>query len=1154
MSGLPFPLPDGLPTGADSGPPVVTEDVGVADSVITNFKSETVTEDVGVTDPVTVEHATATDSQTSRVAVQALIQGIPDAQTSRVAVQALIQGIPTAQTSRVVVEALIEVLPIGRIADPVGVTDTVSFDLQVSDVTETVTDAVGVTDATPRIALRERTVTDAVGVIDAVAQAEENVEASVEPVGVTDDTLSVLDIARTVTDDVGVTDDTAHVGVGTQVVTDDVDVTDATAQVAAITQTITDDVDVSDATSRLAPAERTVTEDVDVTDSTLRVADVERTVTDPVGVTDDTTDIHNEAGTVTINDPVAVLDQVLTAQSLVRSDSVGVTDNVLVLLGKPVIDGVGVTDSVLVKQDKEAVEAVVVADDTQRIATFTRTSTESVAVQDQTQSDEQNAEQPVESVGVTDQTSRIVTFERTSTDDLGVTDITSAVKTIVALITDDVGVADLVIDDIATGLFETSTDGVGITDNVIGELIDPLFMRPTADAGEDVSDADPWQDELGGTDNLYSKIFTTTHDDSTYIESSKTAAFGVSAEKIFFEMSDVIDPGTDYGHTLRVRARRFGTPSSPNSRVSVYFYENFVSPGTPGDLMYYMFSYHEYDGPNDSLSDSWVTYEFKLPVWMYNNITDWSDITVGLDVSYTGASFGYNGVRIAWVEHEIPVAPAAHTDPWAHELAIQTIDNGTTFDELLSIPASRLDGDSDYLLLAHGKGGTGHGGFSDAQLTVQEDDSGWTTIPNLGPSSNKDSSYTNPREASFFADIITTPSTPNDIRLAGRSNHADWDNLFDDLGLQMIDLSQLTVDEDYFIVKNTTGVTANSGTYNELVTKDIDVTDGDEWLFIGSIYYTLSADTPTQRPDFRLTMFDNSTINTSEAAGKMTLHNWGMIELQAVDTTETATAKIDVRRLDGTGTQATVYGQLIGLRLGAFKSYEALNGGGQGISQSNIWYPGQDLSSFSPAPSSNMLLIAGVRTNDSLNEEGQVRVTVDGWDVSAPSQAPFNAPRVTIPENIGTRNLTYETSLNVDEGFQVGLTWAGPASDVAALEYNSSQSQGTGVYEDMTFIAIELGLVPITEPVGVTDNVLTAGSAVEGKKVAVDAVGVTDTVSVMITVGLFVSIDVSLTVQASIDTSGSIPIYASGGGGGAGRGGGGNRKRSLPGGRLIRRE
>jgi hypothetical protein len=201
-----------------------------------------------------------------------------------------------------------------------------------------------------------------------------------------------------------------------------------------------------------------------------------------------------------------------------------------------------------------------------------------------------------------------------------------------------------------------------------------------------------------------------------------------------------------------------------------------------------------------------------------------------------------------------------------------------------------------------------------------------------------------------------------------------------------------------------------------------------------------------------------------------------------------------------------------------------------------------------------MLLIAGVRTNDSLNEEGQVRVTVDGWDVSAPSQAPFNAPRVTIPENIGTRNLTYETSLNVDEGFQVGLTWAGPASDVAALEYNSSQSQGTGVYEDMTFIAIELGLVPITEPVGVTDNVLTAGSAVEGKKVAVDAVGVTDTVSVMITVGLFVSIDVSLTVQASIDTSGSIPIYASGGGGGAGRGGGGNRKRSLPGGRLIRRE
>ena len=70
-------------------------------------------------------------------------------------------------------------------------------------------------------------------------------------------------------------------------------------------------------------------------------------------------------------------------------------------------------------------------------------------------------------VGVTDDTARIASFVRSVTDPVGATDNVFQAKTITATITDAVGVTDLAIDNLTIGAVdytETATDPVGVTD------------------------------------------------------------------------------------------------------------------------------------------------------------------------------------------------------------------------------------------------------------------------------------------------------------------------------------------------------------------------------------------------------------------------------------------------------------------------------------------------------------------------------------------------------------------------------------------------------------------------------------------------------------------------------------------------------------------
>jgi hypothetical protein len=188
----------------------------------------------------------------------------------------------------------------------VGVTDTVTYELQTGGFNETATDPVGVTDAVQRVVDAARTITDPVGVTDATQHVLDAVRTVTDPVGVTDDVAVAKTIKVTITDDVGVTDDTTPVKAITQTVTDPVGVTDDTLRVCDLARTVTDPVGVTDVVTPVKAITQTVTDPVGVTDNVADVlsggTDYQRTATDPVGVTDSTPrvmDYKRSAGSAT---------------------------------------------------------------------------------------------------------------------------------------------------------------------------------------------------------------------------------------------------------------------------------------------------------------------------------------------------------------------------------------------------------------------------------------------------------------------------------------------------------------------------------------------------------------------------------------------------------------------------------------------------------------------------------------------------------------------------------------------------------------------------------------------------------------------------------------------------------------------------------------
>ena len=134
------------------------------------------------------------------------------------------------------------------------------------------------------------------------------------------------------------------------------------------------------------------------------------------------------------------------------------------------------------------------------------------------------------------------------------------------------------------------------------------FGRPSAD-----TTIGNYEDELGGTTDIFQSIDETSPSDSDFI----TSEFAPSSSPYVTALSTVTDPNVSTGHTVRYRARK--DPSTgAQVDLTVELRQGYVSEGSQGTLI-------ATDSQVD-LPTSFTTFSFVLSGGEADAITDYSDL------------------------------------------------------------------------------------------------------------------------------------------------------------------------------------------------------------------------------------------------------------------------------------------------------------------------------------------------------------------------------------------------------------------------------------------------------------------------------------------------------------------------------------------------
>ena len=134
------------------------------------------------------------------------------------------------------------------------------------------------------------------------------------------------------------------------------------------------------------------------------------------------------------------------------------------------------------------------------------------------------------------------------------------------------------------------------------------FARPDADAL-----IGAWEDELGGTSDIFNSIDEVSPNDSDYI----TSEFAPGSSPYVAALSAVTDPNVNTGHTIRYRARK--DPSTGAAvDLTVELREGYVNEGSPGTLIA--------TDTETNLPTSFTTFSFTLSGVEADSITDYSDL------------------------------------------------------------------------------------------------------------------------------------------------------------------------------------------------------------------------------------------------------------------------------------------------------------------------------------------------------------------------------------------------------------------------------------------------------------------------------------------------------------------------------------------------
>lgn len=137
----------------------------------------------------------------------------------------------------------------------------------------------------------------------------------------------------------------------------------------------------------------------------------------------------------------------------------------------------------------------------------------------------------------------------------------------------------------------------------------PQFARPDSDVV-----IGSWTEDDGTTDALFGEIDETTQSDTDFVKSEDltsagdTSAFAVS-------LSDVTDPTSSTGHTIRAALRKQGTAQIDGT---VELRQGYVSEGTQGTLIATL--------SQSDLTTSFTEYTHTLSAGEADAITDYTDL------------------------------------------------------------------------------------------------------------------------------------------------------------------------------------------------------------------------------------------------------------------------------------------------------------------------------------------------------------------------------------------------------------------------------------------------------------------------------------------------------------------------------------------------
>ncbi len=361
------------------------------------------------------------------------------------------------------------------ITDALGITDSQSM---AKGYARSITDTLGITDSATKLIIKERFITDTIGITDSQGTSIGRGRTITDSLGITDNTALARAYTKSVTDALGITDNRTLVRQVARTVNDTLGITDSSSYLLTKNKTVTDTIGITDSSTLTKTMQRSVTDSLGISDTNAIAKTIQRSVMDTLGITDNRT-VGRDLGR-TITDSLGITDNTSTLKTVVRSvtDYIGITDSHVRSVGrtKSVTDTLGITDSatkqLMIVITKVVTDSLAITDSRTTQRNISRSVNDSVGITDNRVIVRNLVRAITDSLGITDSQVETMSISRAIQDSLGITDNTVPIKTsfIQRTITDNIGITDTANANVFRLIARTITDTLGITDSRVTAL------------------------------------------------------------------------------------------------------------------------------------------------------------------------------------------------------------------------------------------------------------------------------------------------------------------------------------------------------------------------------------------------------------------------------------------------------------------------------------------------------------------------------------------------------------------------------------------------------------------------------------------------------------------------------------------------------------